>query len=601
MVFWGSNIVETWPVRYHHPTRPAKEKGAKMVAINPIFNPTAANSDEWLPIRHGTDTALALGMINMIISEGLQDEAFIIEHTVGPFLVRSDNGLFLRKKDLSSVESGKYTVWDTKTNQPQPYDQSGVIPALKGSYRVDGVECKPAFELLAEMVKQYTLEKVSGITEITPDAIRRLALDYATLKPAVSERGIGLSRTYYGDLMFRAISTLAAITGNICLKKAEQDIFPALNFGPFIAPAGRMYKEIPSFQFYDNHLTVKPYPIKAFWGSSSNPANSHPNSNNIRKLLSSMEFIVVVDLFMSATADLADIVLPGCTSFECTGLAIPWLASYGGHSYLQMQPKVIERYYESKSDMEIFTELAQRMGLGQFFDKNEEEYLEMLLSSGHPSIEGITLDKLREQPMKLKPLQAQLSNTPSSRVENPKEPGQKWASYMAALVSSPPLFSTPSRKLEFYSERMKEFGQELPVYIEPPESARQPLAQKYPLSILYTHSKSRHHSDFGNVAYLRELDPEPVLNMNPVDAAKRSIGDGDMVLAFNDRGRVKVKARIHEGIRPGVVSTGEGWQPRDFVKGSYQELTGPATNRAQQAVFGSVGYLQGVLVEVKKA
>lgn len=569
-VYWGTNIVSAWPARYRHLARPAREKGARMVAISPVFTPTAAKVDQWIPIRPGTDAALALGMINLIISQGLCDENFLIDHTVAPFLVRSDNGLYLREGNTPSKDAtARYLIWDTKSSKPQSCDTPGVSPALKGIYTINGVECRTVFHLLSESVKKYPVEKVSEITEITPDVIRRFALDYATLKPVVTERGLALNRSFYGDLAFRAITTLAAITGNICLKRP---IFPAeaLNLGPFIAPAGRVYKQVPSYQFYENHLTGKPYPIKALWVSSHNPANSHPNSNNFKKLMLSMEFTVVVDLFMSATAELADIVLPGCTTYECTSLAIPWQTCYGGHPYLQLQPKLIEPLYESRSDLDIFTDLARRMGLGELFDKSSEEYIELLLSSGHPSMEGITLKKLKESPMKPKPC-------------------------------SLPLFNTPSGRLEFYVEKLKEFGQELPVYIEPPESPRQPLAQKYPLTFLQLHSKARSHSFLNNIDWLKEIDPEPVVDMNPIDAEKRGLRDGDMVITFNDRGMMKLKARIHEGIRPGVVTIAEGWQPKHFAQGSYQELTGPPSNRAQQAIFASVGQIQGILVEVKKA
>ena len=213
-VYWGCNIVETAAWRYHR-FREAREKGAKMVVISPIFTPTAAKADEWIPIRPGTDAALALGMINIIMSEGLCDEAFLLEYTVGPFLVRGDNGLFLRDS------TGKYMVWDTKTNKPQTYDTPKVAPALRGSYKVEGIECKTAFQLLAELVEQYPVERASEITEVPPDAIRRLALDYATLKPVISDRGFGLQRGFHGDLAHRAISTLAAVTGNINLKIPE--------------------------------------------------------------------------------------------------------------------------------------------------------------------------------------------------------------------------------------------------------------------------------------------------------------------------------------------------------------------------------------------
>jgi len=308
-----------------------------------------------------------------------------------------------------------------------------------------------------------------------------------------------------------------------------------------------------------------------------------------------MEFIVVVDIVMSPTAEHADIVLPGITPFECTSLALPWALFVGNHPYLQLQPKLIEPLHECKSDLDIFNELAPRMGLGKFFDKTEEEYIEKLLSSGDPTMEGITMENLKKSPMKPKTYDEVLSSTNSDR----KEVGQALGSY--TQVQSSDLFQTPSRRLEFYVEKLKEFGEELPVFKEPPESPRQPLAKKYPLTLLEMHSKARFHSALTNVKWLREIDPEPLMKMNSADAEKRGIQDGDLVIAFNDRGKAKLKARIHEGMRPGVVAMGEGWSPRHYAEGSHQELTNNVVNPAQEAVFGSIGQMQGVLVEVKKA
>ena len=238
---------------------------------------------------------------------------------------------------------------------------------------------------------------------------------------------------------------------------------------------------------------------------------------------------------------------------------------------MQLQPKLIEPLYESKPDIEIYTLLARRMGLGEFFQKSDVEYIELLLSSGHPSLEGITLEKLKEGPIKPKHLHGAT------------------------------IFYTPHGRIEFYVEKLVPFGQALPVYIEPWESARQPLAQKYPLCFMQEHTKYFQHSLYGNVDWMREVMPEPTLKINPVDAEKRGIRDGDMVVAVNDRGRLKVKARLNEGIKPGVVSVMEGFWPRDYAEGCYNDLTDLQLNPAQQAAFETQAQMQGVLVEVKKA
>jgi len=562
-VIWGENMVETGGWRYRR-IREAKENGSKVVVIDPRFSATAAKADEYVPIRLGSDAALALGMINVIECAGLCDNAFLTEYTVGPYLVRGDNGLFLKDS------TDKYLVWDTQTNEPQPFDAQGVMPALRGSYSSEGIACKPAFQLLVELAGQYPLEKASQITGIPTEVIRELALDYATLKPVVSFRGLGSQRTFHGDLSIRAMTALSAVTGNISLKKPDGDVLSILNWIPFMLPGGKFAKQLPVLEFCDAVLTEKPYPIKAMWVSSHNPANSQADHNKFKEVMARLELIVVTELFMSATAEQADIVLPGSTPFESTNLALPYALFFGGHPYLQLQPKVIEPYHECKPDLQILSELAQRMGLGEFFNESDEQYIETLLASEHPAMEGITLQKLREGPLMVKPYET-------------------------------PLFGTPSGRLEFYVEKMKEFGEELPLYKEPLESARRPLARKYPLSFIQTHTKNRHHSMFANVDWLREFEPTPVLDINPADAKKRNIRDGDMVVAFNDRGKVKIRARIHDGIMPGVVNITEGWWPKDFKKGTYQALTHSTLNPAQKATYEPNEAFYDVLVEVEKA
>ncbi|MFC1945002.1 molybdopterin dinucleotide binding domain-containing protein, partial [Chloroflexota bacterium] len=231
-----------------------------------------------------------------------------------------------------------------------------------------------------------------------------------------------------------------------------------------------------------------------------------------------------------------------------------------------------EPLYESKSDFQIAKELAQRLGVGEYFDKTEEEYIELILSSEHPSMQGVTLEKVREGRVKLRPY---------------ARPG----------------FRTPSGRIEFYSEdqRLKQLGESLPVFKEPPEGARQALAEKYPLCLLTTHTKYRMHSMFANVDWIRELDPEPVMDINTVDAEKRGVQDGDMIVVFNDRGMVKVKAMVHAGIMPGVVNITQGWWHKHFTEGSHNALTRDEINPAQQAVYEANAPHYDVLVEVKKA
>ena len=562
-LLWGGNSAETEPFKWRR-IRDAREKGARLVVIDPRFTTTASRADEHVPIRLGTDAALALGMMNVVLDKGLQDTSFITRYTVGPFLVRSDNGLFLRETDIGATDPEKYVVWDTEKDEPRSHDAPGVSAALTGAYNVNGVECRPAFQLLADLARQYPPERASEISEIPVDTITRLATQYATEKPAASYRGMGCTRgSLYGDLSFRAINTLAAVTGNISLRGHA-------SFG--VNMAAFMTRGIPNLmpllQMNEAIVTGKPHPIKALWMAKTNLVNMNPNFNRFtRELVRHLELIVVADMFMTTSAQYADFVLPACSWFEYTDVVMP--VGVGSHNYLQLQQKAIEPLYESRSDFDMLASLAKRMGLEGFMEESPEQAVELVLASGDPSMEGITLEKLKRGPV-------------------------------APAPHSVPDFATPSGRLEFYSEKLKDFGQELPVYLEPLESSRRPLAATHPLSFMTAHPRLRSHSTFGKVAWLRELDPKPTLDMNPADAQPRRIQDGDLVRVFNDRGEVKLTAKVHQGIRPGLVNVCEGWSPGDYADGNHQALTHGTINAAQLAVHEPNAAFHDTLVQVER-
>jgi len=567
VVLWGANQAETRPY-YWRRIRDAKEGGAKLVAIDPRFTGSASKADQYISIRPGTDAALALGMMNVIFEKGLHDKAFISKHTVGPFLVRGDNGLFLRERDIAPGDSDNYVIWDTRTKKPRTHEEEGTAPALEGVYHLAGVECRPAFQLLADLAKQYPLKTASAITEMPAKTIEKLATEYVTRKPVASYRSMGLQRTFHGDLSWRAVTTLAAISGNINLEGYSEGYRRFLFDNGTMLYGDRFPRPMPILKAYESITDGQPYAIKALWLAGHNFMNQVPDNNTVlKKLVPRLEFIVVSDMFMTDSARYADIVLPTCSFFEYLDL-LPPLDILS--PYVQLQPKIIEPLYDSRPDRDIVNEIGLRMGLPKDFPVTAEQYVERILSSGHPSMEGITLEKLKQGPVEVAPY-----------------------NFTG--------FSTPSGRIEFYSERMKEYGQELPVFMEPIESTRQPQAKKYPLSYLSTHTKYGNHSLLANIAWLRELDAEPLLEMSPRDAKARGIVDGDMVVAFNDRGMVKLKVKVHEGIRPGVVNINEGWWHHHFAEGSYQELTHATINPAQLAVFEPNSAMYDNLVEVRKA
>ncbi|MFC1823714.1 molybdopterin-dependent oxidoreductase [Thermodesulfobacteriota bacterium] len=563
-IIWGGNYTETQPLTWRR-IRNHKERGGKLVVVDPRFTSTAAKADEYLMPRPGTDTALVWGMIKVILDKGLIDESFINQYTVGPMLVREDNGLFLRGKDLSSNASERVLVWDSLTNGPKPLDEAGIAPVLKGSFQVNGTACRTAFQVLADTAAQYPLDQVSETTEVPPDAIERVAIGYATEKPAVFYRGWGMQRTFYGELAWRAATIMAAITGNIKLDGYRNFM---LNRREFSKVPNRKFKRLALLQMYETILTQKPYPVKALWIAANNFINQIPDFNKVvNEFIPRLDFIVTVDHFMTTSAEYSDLVLPAASFYESADLLPPFDTV---NPFMQIQQKVIEPQYESMSHVDIVNNVGAKMGFEEHFCRSAEEYMELLLSSEHPSVKGITLEKLKETPVEL----------PEYDV--------------------PVLFNTPSGRIEFYNESMKTYGHELPGYIEPKESVRQPLAGKYPLVCINGHTRYLKSSTFANSPLMRELEPEPNLEMNPADAESRGINDGDLVVVFNDRGKVELKAKIHLGIGSGVVNLNQGWWPQNYAAGSHQELTNSEINPAQVVAFEPNAALNDNLVEVKK-
>lgn len=564
IIVWGWNPAVT-DYRRMRRILEARKGGSKLVVIDPILTATASRADEHIPIRPGTDGALALAMVQVILDKGLQDERFIAENTVGPLLVRCDNGLFLRESDVTNSGSQhRFMVCNQITGLVQPSDTPDVTPALTGSYSIAGIKCKTAYQLLADMVREYTPERVSEITDIPAGTIQHLATNYGTRKPASIHRGWGMQRSFYGDLSCRAINTLAAITGNINLKRPSRFV---LNLESFYMPGGP-YNRVPFLLLYDAIAKGEPLTIKALWFAGENFVNQMPNANRtVKELFPSLDLIVVSDFFMNATAKYADYVLPVATSYECVDVYTNAYQPF----YLQLQQKVIEPLYECKSDFQIAAELGRKMGFDKYFDKTEEQYIEELLASGHPTMEGISLEKLKEGPV------------------------------LAKTLYEPQQFKTPTGRIEFYVERLKRFGQELPIYLEPVESARSEKARAYPLTLLSTHAKNRIHSTMVNVPSLQRLDPEPTLEINSADAKARDINDSDVVLVFNERGKVKLKAKLSQYIKPGVVNITEGWWPEHYMEGHHNQLTHDRVNLAQKCISEPNAAFYDVLVEVKKA
>lgn len=584
ILFFGCNIAETTPNDIHF-IFDAQEAGAKLVVIDPRFSRTAAKADWWIPIRPGTDGALAMSMMYVIVKENLQNDDYIRKYTVGPFLVRSDNGKFVREKDLGG-NSEDYVVWDsTSNNAVTPKSSSN--PVLKGNYTLTlggkSVTCKPSHQLLLESLEEFSPEKTSKITEVPAEDIRKLALMYAQTKPAAINVSQGIQRYYQGHLSVRAVITLGAITGNIGEKHAGVSwaggtLFKMIAAIPpsWLAPIPNFKGEnLPGTRLYDIIPSEKPWPIKTLWLNSYGMGTQAPEMNKlVNEVFPKLELIVVSEQVMTPITKYADYVLPVTSYYEeeCDAVG-SW-----SNLYVQFRRQAIKPLWEAKTDWQCYSELAQRLGFGEYWKMSQQESAEYVIKNAtDPIISGTSIQELRDKGV--------------ARAALPE----------GFVPFADKKFNTPSGRIELYLENLVEVNEANLVYQEPLESNRKPQAKKYPLTFMNCRSIYTAHSQHVILPWINEVHPEPRLEINPIDAEQRGLKDEDLVEVFNDRGKFKVKVIITEGIKPGCTNIREGWWPKHFPEGHYSFLLHMKLNPAQDAIMETNFAPYDNLVEIKKA
>lgn len=284
---------------------------------------------------------------------------------------------------------------------------------------------------------------------------------------------------------------------------------------------------------------------KFLWLSNTNYLNQLGEVNKAAKAFKKPEFILVTEQFMTATARFADIVLPVCTFLERNDIYAPMGAGVYG-----VVNKMIEPLGESKSQLDICEALAKKLGIDDYNDKTDVEWIKSWLSKLSEAAGVPEYDALKKQGI--------------YRLKRPKTPAPMGKEQDASEVT---LLPTPSGKIEIYSEMIAKMDNPLippiPKYMETWESLNDPLAKKYPLQLTTPHFKRRAHSQFDNLPWLRDMQTQMV-SINTVDAKPRDINDGDMTRVFNGRGEMFIPARVTERIMPGVVAVPQGaWYTPD--------------------------------------
>ena len=514
ILIWGGGGPRYWDIFWKAAKQARKESGAKIVVVDPRGADSVNHADLWLQIRPGTDCALALGMIHHIIAEELYDRDFVENWCSG-------------------------------------------------------------FNELKQRVRQYPVEKAAEITWIPADKIRQAAEWYAKLTPGATTHGMGIEHLGNSIETLHAHFILSAITGNLDVKGGDifttpyskmiheqaiaahdrlsgKQINKTLGIDRFRLMSRKGYDLIQSDVrrvFGDNAynrtsyeafahgptiyraiLTGQPYPVRGMITLSSNPMVTVPNTKLVYQALKSLDLYVVVDFFMTPSAQLADYVLPATTYLER-----PWLWSYSGVvGSERAMPKTVAGNYDRRDDYDIWRGLG--LQLGQQSDWPWESLESLYDYRLAPS--GLTFQEFMDQ---------------GGFLTERKE-------YQRYLKEG---FATPSGKIELRSQVLEQLGYDpLPQFREPAESpySRKDLVDEYPL-ILTTGGRHQpfYHSEHRQVESMRRMHPDPIVQIHPQTAEDLGIKNDDGVWIETPRGRIRQKCRLFEGIDPRVVHAQHGW------------------------------------------
>ncbi|MFQ5860933.1 MAG: molybdopterin-dependent oxidoreductase [Dehalococcoidia bacterium] len=582
-------------ITWHQQFIQAREKGMKVVHVDPWRRGMGPFSDEWLPIKPGTDLALLLAMANVLVDRGYLDTEYLIKHTNSPFLVK-DDGYFLK------VE-GKEQVWDKATGGPKPHDAPGIAPALEGEYSVGATRVKTAFQLFKEHVAQFTPEWAATICGLPASTIRHVAeelgenarigstivLDGVTLpyRPVgvmayhVSQQELGFQLIRMATLVFMLLGAVEAVGGlRTDTGRSIHKNFKALGEIQIKDPPYNIYlKDSKFFPINSNNSSIVAHvmldPQK--WGVDytpevliihmANPVLAFPDQKAIMESYKKFKFIAVIDPWLSETADyFADVVLPAATIEKYEG-PLGVTDQYTDATTLRMPP--MEPLFQSRGDIDIYIDLCERAGTlygeGGYIDEiNKELKLEdpykldlhtkpevrdifdrWATSEGYEGgIRFFETQHIAAKPIPVNKLYAPAWDPPYGGIRH-RLYGESLLRYQKVMREK----GVP----QFYWRQYTAF----PAWVTP---TMEQSPRDYNLYLTSHKMIEFKQSRSTFVPLLNELAPEQGLEINPRTAKERGIADGEEVwveshnAVTGETRRVRTKVRYLEGIRPDTVS-----------------------------------------------
>ncbi len=564
VVLWGNNPSATWLAR-NVEAQKAIRRGAKLIVVDPRPTSFARRADAWLAVRPGTDQALALGLAHRMIERGTFDAGFMTRWSNGPLLVRDDTGRFLRESDLEEGGLDDALLALAADGARLRYDAGRGVwldagePALRTATTLAGrsgpIACRSAFARYAEAAAEWPAGRVAGITGVTEEAQAQAADILANSASVAYYAWNGVGQSPIATQTDRAIALLYALTGSY--GKAGGNVpggaapFRDISGGELLAPRQRAkalgLAERPLGPGLNGWVTARdvwravldgdPYPVRMLVSFGTNLLVSQPDPDLTERALAALDFHVHADFFLNATAGRADIVLPVATSWEREGLRTGFDASLEGLRRVQLRPPVIAPVGEARPDTDIVLGLAEQLGLSsRLFGGSADAGHDHALSRT-----GISVERLRA--------------VPEGVVVDGSVPLEAHAATGVDGTASG--FPTPTRRVEVYSERLHEHGQRPVPRFDPDDLV--PADPRFPLRLGSAKTVAFCHSQHRNIASLRRLMPDPIVEMAAADATARGLTQGDWAAVRTARGRSVARVSIVRDLPPGGVFGQHGW------------------------------------------
>lgn len=558
IMLWGTNPANTW-LAQADAIAAARRNGARLIVADPRPTALAREADVWLRVRPGTDAALALGIAReMVATQGI-DEGFVRAWTNAPLLVRRDNGLFLRERDLDPhAQQNRYVIWNGTRGRAEALgEEAATSPddfALAGRYVAASIECEPAFACYVRALDAYTPEHVETLTGVAAADLKRAAALLAPDRRIAYHAWSGVGQQANATQTERAIATLYALTGAFDKRGANREFVKqpanAVSTYALLSPQQRekalglaerplgppAQGWVTARDMYRAMIEGEPYKVRALFAFGTNPLVSQPDTARAHAALSALDFHVHCDLYETPSSHYADIFLPVNTPWEREGLRIGFEIDERAVELVQLRQRMVAPRGESRADYDIVFELAKRLGMQDaFFGGSIEAGWNHMLAPL-----GLDVDTLRAHPEGIRP---------------PLE--QREQQYAKATPDGVRGFRTETLKVELYSEKLLRHGYP-PVPVHEPQAAPACDAA-YPYVLTSTKNGYYCHSQHRGVTRLRKRAPYPVVEMSRALALKKGVESNDWVILRTAQGKARFVARVEEALADDVLIAEYGW------------------------------------------